>query len=145
MAFDFSLSASHWPLFSYIFGLGQSAGEVPERVPRALTMIGRSSKVDLPGPNVLAYVVGGKAHHFDLPGTFCFWQGFERIKHKYANCGRQINGLAALLYLLHQRRHSYLPVGGNLEQSIPKFVFQETLVFFSLITMERLMTAVFML
>lgn len=66
-----------------------------------------------------------------LLGTFASFGTFllsgrasKAIKHKYANCGRQINGLAALLYLLHQRRHSYLPVGGNLEQSIPKFVFQ---------------------
>ena len=66
-----------------------------------------------------------------LLGTFASFGTFllsgrasKAIKHKYANCGRQINGLAALLYLLHQRRHSYLPVGGNLEQSIPKFVYQ---------------------
>ena len=78
-----------------IFGLGQSAGEVRERVPRALTMIGRSSNKSTCQGRMFWRMsdIGGKAditlicrhvHHKAALRNVCFvwhvfafWQGFE--------------------------------------------------------------------
>ena len=67
------------------------------------------------------------------------------IEHKYSNYGRQVDSLTALIKPFHKSRYHHFFVGSDFEQSIPKLVFYEMLVFFPLMIMERLMTAVFTL